>query len=136
MALDLEVEIMAAIGLAQHYNWFNGSGSCRGIRNEAIRRLPNAIRAAKRKGAKIVMPPKDLLRMLEEISYQEESDYSLTKTWTALSDAIRTCMTIAETKRGAAKKCVDDWAEIYLPYRCRKARSTVPENYFSFSVDG
>ena len=136
MALELESEIMAAIGLGQHYNWFNGSGSCYGIRNAAIRKLPSAIRAARRRGKKIVMPPKELLNMLEEVSRTESSDYSLTKTWQALSDAIRTCMTIAENKKAAVRNCLDEWAACHLEYRCQRPRSTVPENYFSFGVDG
>jgi hypothetical protein len=136
MSLELEDEIMAAIGLGNHYNWFNGSGSCFGIRNAAIRRLPIAIRAAQKRGAKIARPPKELIKMLYEVSRRESSDSSLTKTWQALSDAIRTCMTIAETKAAVPKNCLDNWAECHLPYRCQRPKSTVPENYFSFGVDG
>lgn len=136
MALELESEIMAQIGLGQHYTWFNGSGSCYGIRNKAIRLLPVRIRAAKRRGEKIAMPPKNLLDMLVEVSRREQGDYVLTKTWQALSDAIRTCMTIAETKKERVTKHLDEWADCHLPNRCDRFRSTVPENYFSFGVDG
>ena len=46
MAVQLEQEIMMAIGLGNHYSWYNGSGSCGYIAREAIGLLPKAIQKA------------------------------------------------------------------------------------------
>lgn len=41
MATELEQAIMEKIELGNHYSWFNGSGSCTHIRQDAVRKLPD-----------------------------------------------------------------------------------------------
>lgn len=92
MSLLLEDTIMREIGLGNHYSWFNGSGSCAGIRRDAIRRLPEALRSHD------LTPHPALLRVLERVADQEgqyDRDggrYVLTKTWQATATAIRAHM--------------------------------------------
>lgn len=91
MSLPMEDEIMREIGLGNHYSWFNGSGSCGGIRKAAARRLPDALRAHG------IAPHMPLLRLLERVAEQEgqngrDYQYVLTKTWQACSTVIRAHM--------------------------------------------
>lgn len=143
MAIELESDIMASIGLGQHYTYFNGSGSCRVIRNAAIARLPQAVRNFRRKKAKIALPPASMLGMLEDISRAEESDYSLTRTWVALAEGIQMLIYIAENPDTPAQSFIEDWAQqhhvkvVHHFYggRYRNGGSTVPEDYFSMGTD-
>ncbi len=86
MALELETEVMRDIGLGNHYNWFNGSGSCRGIRQEAAKKLPEAIKKRYEKGESIAEPDGQLCATLTQIAQSSDTgEYSLTKTWEAAS---------------------------------------------------
>ena len=87
MSLPVEDQIMRDIGFAQHYNWFNGSYSCEGIRRAAVEQLPAALR---KHG---LTPSKQLMRTLERIAAEaDEERFVLTKTWQACADAIRAHM--------------------------------------------
>lgn len=91
MSLPTEDEIMREIGLGNHYSWFNGSGSCAGIRKAAVRKLPEVLRAHD------LTPHLQLVRVLERVAESEGQNgqdylYVLTKTWQACSTAIRAHM--------------------------------------------
>jgi hypothetical protein len=89
MVLELETEVMRDIGLGNHYNWFNGSGSCRWIRQEAARKLLDAIKKRHEKGESIAEPDEELCATLTRIAQTSDtSEYSLTKTWKAASYVI------------------------------------------------
>jgi hypothetical protein len=93
MAMELESRIMAEIGLHTHYNWFNGSGSCAGIRRAAVELLPKAIAKHKKAKEKIKIPSSRMMKLLRNVAdYGDESMYSLTKTWQACSEAIAACI--------------------------------------------
>lgn len=83
---------MRAVGLGNHFSWFNGSGSCAYIRRDAVRKLPEALRAHD------LTPHRPLMRVLERVAEQEgqyDRDggrHVLTKTWQAVSTAIRAHM--------------------------------------------
>lgn len=89
MAMQLEEEIMAKIGLGSHYGWYNGSGSCGDIRRQAARKLEEAISEAGVAGNKIASPNPRLIALVKEVATRGDKDeYVLTKTWQAVSDAI------------------------------------------------
>jgi hypothetical protein len=89
MALELESEIMNEIGLGQHYNWYNGSGSCQYIRQEAANRVAPAIQKYHEAGEPIAQPDEDLVAILKRVAaIGDNSQYSLTKTWKAASYVI------------------------------------------------
>ena len=97
MALELETEVMRDIGLDNHYNWFNGSGSCKWVRQEAARKLPDAIRSRSDNGEAIAEPDEKLCAILVKIAeISESSKYFLTNTWEAASDIIAEHMRQAE----------------------------------------
>lgn len=84
MALPEEQAVMAAIGLGQHYNWYNGSGSCREVRHHAAERLAGALSEA----GYVVNAA--LIELVKQVAYGgEESEYVLTKTWECASDVIQ-----------------------------------------------
>lgn len=85
MAMELETQIMREIGLGQHYSWFNGSGSCRGIRDNAIAQL-----SVKCKAHGLTVSPA-WMAYCQEASRVDNINgnvYSLTNVWVACSDAI------------------------------------------------
>ncbi len=89
MALPLEETIMREIGLGQNYRWYNGSGSCQYIRQEAARRLSDAIKKHHKAGAEIVQPISSLVRLVKDVAARgDEDQYVLTKTWQAASYVI------------------------------------------------
>lgn len=93
MAMELESQIMAEIGLAQHFNWFNGSGSCAGIRRKAVELLPKVIRKHIKAKEKIRVPTSRMMSLLRNVADMgDESMYSLTKTWQACSEVIAACI--------------------------------------------
>lgn len=89
MALELESKIMSEIGLGNHYNWYNGSGSCRYIRIEAANKLFGTIQKHHDNGEEIASPENSLINIVKHIAEDGDSDdYILTKTWQAASYVI------------------------------------------------
>lgn len=95
MALPLESEVMRDIGLGNHYNWFNGSGSCGGIARAAAEKIGEAIKRRHRAGEEIAAPVPALIVLVTESLRKNGSDYSLTKTWQVASDVIQTHIHLA-----------------------------------------
>src|SRR5689334_4096267 len=95
MAVHLESEIMNAIGLGNHYSWYNGSGSCEYIRKEAVKRLPQAINDKVAAGEKIAPPEHDLIRLAISVALNEPRDTTLTKTWEVCSYVIQAHIELA-----------------------------------------
>jgi hypothetical protein len=119
MALELETEVMRDIGLGNHYSWFNGSGSCRWIRQEAARKLPDAIKERHEKGESIAEPDEELCATLTRIAQTSDtSEYSLTKTWEAVSYVIAVHIHQAtatpEERKEAYKRTLNYLQEHYL----------------------
>lgn len=85
MALPLEQEVMADIGLGQHYSWFNGSGSCQYTRNKAIELLPEK---ARDKGLQISDKWLAHCKTASLVDQHNAGVYSLTNVWIACSYAI------------------------------------------------
>jgi hypothetical protein len=90
MALELETKIMAEIGLHANFNWFNGSESCRYVRQEAVKRLPEVIRKYHDADPRqIALPDAALMNILTRVSVEGDTrDTTLTKTWQAASYVI------------------------------------------------
>ena len=89
MALELESVIMKEIGLGQHFNWYNGSGSCRGIRQEAANKVTEVIQKYHDAGESIALPDRDLIETLKQVAlFGDTGEYSLTKTWEVASYVI------------------------------------------------
>ena len=90
MALPLEQTIMNEIGLGAHYNWLNGSGSCKYIRHQAADKLAAAIQKHADAGEDIVPPDDALINEVQSISRQIEASntYTLTAVWIAASYAV------------------------------------------------
>jgi hypothetical protein len=89
MALPLEEQIMREIGLGNHYNWYNGSGSCEYVRQKAIEQLTQAIQSYADAGEEILPPDRELIEFARQVAFHgEESQYSLTKTWEVVSYVI------------------------------------------------
>ena len=84
MALELESKIMTEIGLGNHYNWYNGSPSCRYVRTEAVNRLFDIIQRHFDCGEEIAAPNFNLIETLKRIA-AEGDDCDLTKTWEGAS---------------------------------------------------
>lgn len=92
MSLPLEDTIMRDIGFGNHFYWYNGSSSCRWIRQEAARQLPDAIRTQHQKGEKVVAPVNALIHLVQTVANWERGDATLTITWQIASDVIRAHM--------------------------------------------
>jgi hypothetical protein len=94
MAMPLEEKIMQEIGLNNHYNWYNGSGSCVHIRNAAADKLSEVIYANQRNEAgklQIALPNQKIIKIVKMIAESyESSNSSLTNTWKVASEAIAT----------------------------------------------
>ena len=88
MAVQLEQEIMMAIGLGNHYSWYNGSGSCGYIAREAIGLLPKAIQKAVDDNKEIAPPMMNLINQLRPLP-DKDGKYGLTDTWVACSYVIQ-----------------------------------------------
>jgi hypothetical protein len=84
--LEIEEKIMDRIGLGMNYRWFNGSGSCEYIRDQAIDRLVNVMSEYE------LYPSKEWLDACKEASLADMIDggkYTLTNTWVAISNTLR-----------------------------------------------
>ncbi len=86
MAVELEQEIMANIGLGNNYRWFNGSGSCFFIAKNAIDKLSGAM---KKKGLSLSSAWEKHCREALRVDQFDGGNYSLTNTWIACSYAIQ-----------------------------------------------
>jgi len=86
MAVELEQTVMREIGLGNHYNWFNGSGSCQYIRRGAVDKLPTV---ARKHGLTIAPAWLKHCRTANQVDQVNGSQYSLTNTWVACSYAIQ-----------------------------------------------
>lgn len=86
MAVALEQEIMEAIGLGMHYNWYNGSRSCGGRARQATGELSAAIKNAHDAGKTISAPDNGLIRLA---NIREPDEETLTRTWQACSYIIQ-----------------------------------------------
>lgn len=127
MALELEKEIMQQIGLSNHYMWFNGSGSCGGIRREAAKRLPEAIRKQHVIDASsMAEPDADLIALVRSAAeYGDEDNYVLTMTWQVASDVIRAHMDEVGNPEAFARR-----KAFTIGYWKPKIRKATRENYF------
>jgi len=86
MAVDLESKVMREIGLGNNYQWFNGSGSCGGIRNAAIEKLPSV---ARKNGLSISGEWIAYCKKASLVDGFGDGAYTLTNTWVACSYAIQ-----------------------------------------------
>lgn len=120
MAVQLEQDIMREIGLGQHYNYFNSSGSCEYIRKRAARELPDVLRRYRADGKEVAPPNDKLCSLLERVAGSEESRYTLTNTWCAASYVIQAHLYLYYAKSTKEKrKIIDNFSEeiirSYLP---------------------
>jgi hypothetical protein len=93
MSIPLESDVMAEIGLGASYNWYNGSGSCRSIRQSAVRHLEPVLRKFHEKFPdEIAAPDLKIIKIAQTVCDREESEYVLTRTWQVCSDIIRSHM--------------------------------------------
>ena len=97
MAVDLEQKVMRQIGLGQHYSWYNGSGSCQYIRDEAIQRLPDA---AKENGLDVSNAWLAHLRTASQVDSVNSGKYGLTNVWISCSYAVQDAIYRAEDGKG------------------------------------
>lgn len=86
MAFELESKVMEEVGLGQHYSWFNGSGSCRYIRNAAIDKLAQV---ASKNGLTVSEKWLAHCRLASRVDECGNSQYRLTNVWIACSYAIQ-----------------------------------------------
>ena len=89
MTMPLEETIMSEIGLGANYQWFNGSGSCRYLRQKAAEKLADAIQKHLDAGEEIAPPDTELVALVKRVAQVgDQSEYELTKTWQAASYVI------------------------------------------------
>jgi pyrroloquinoline quinone (PQQ) biosynthesis protein C len=103
MAVELEQTIMREIGLGNHYNWFNGSGSCAGIAREAVDSLS---RIAKQYNLAISVEWMEHCRKAVRVDTCS-SNYTLTNTWITCSYAIQDAICRAAGDNGFEP--IEDW---------------------------
>jgi hypothetical protein len=104
MAIELESTIMQKIGLGQHYSWSNGSGSCRYIRDEALKLLPGA---AAENGLTIHPAWLAHCRKASRVDQVGGDCYRLTNVWIACSYAIEDAIHRSEGGEGFTPQ--EDW---------------------------
>lgn len=107
MAVELESKVMEGIGLGQHYSWFNGSGSCRYIRNAAIDKLTQV---ASENGLTIAPEWTAYCRTASRADECGGSQYRLTNVWIACSYAIQDAIYRSEGDGGYSPPENPDWA--------------------------
>jgi len=139
MAMELEPKIMGDIGLAQHFNYFNGSGSCEYIRKQAADKLEGAILDAAASGV-IAAPNSKVIGVVKKVAQVgDDSQYSLTKTWQAASEAITAHIHAAGLKPAEQRKQLEDTPQYieqqYLPPTARGASHT-PVDYSDIEAIG
>lgn len=112
MALELEQEIMDQIGLGANYQWFNGSGSCIYIRQEAAWMIGEKIQEAHDSGKPITQPNQKLVDILCQIAIHDAGDkYTLTYTWQAASAIIAEHIHNYSRTESDAREACDKLAE-------------------------
>lgn len=117
MTIEIDQEIMAEIGLGSlsGYNWYNGSGSCGGVRRAAAKALPEALLA------RGMSPDRGLMNLVAAVAHKGErppegvsADYVLTRTYQCIADVIRyhTGPHVSESERSASERAyiVEHWA--------------------------
>lgn len=110
MALPTETEIMREIGLGNHYTWFNGSGSCRGIRNAVADRLVSVLRERRAAGEDIAAVNPRLIALVRRAAMTDKGDYVLTTTWQVASDVIRAHLEARGARGRYAKATIKHWS--------------------------
>lgn len=126
MASEFEIQIMADIGFAQHFHHFNGSGDCARIRKVAAEKLSEAIYKRATPGV-IASPNQKVVAAVKKVAlHGDESNFTLTKTWQAASDAIAAHVSAAslplETQTRYLDKIAAEIEEHYLPKEHRGAK--------------
>ena len=75
MSLPEDDRLMNDVGLHSHYSWHNGSGGCRGTRNQAAKALPDKLREAG------MEPDPDLMQLVVHVADRgERPEHELTST--------------------------------------------------------
>lgn len=96
MAVELEEKVMRKIGLGQHYNWFNGSGSCGYIARNAV---DNLLRVAQKNN--LVITDVWLAHCRKALRVDGSvGNFTLTNTWIACSYAIQDAIYRASGRSG------------------------------------
>lgn len=76
---------MREIGLGNNYRWYNGSGSCGYIRQNAVAKLPEVLSGH---GLEISQDWLDHCRTANQVDQINSKQFGLTNTWVACSYAI------------------------------------------------
>lgn len=116
MTIEIDQEIMTEIGLGSPsgYQWYNGSGSCGGVRRAAAKALPEALLA------RGMAPDRGLMNLVAAVAHKGERPpemvddrYVLTRTYQCISDVIRyhTGPHVSEGERSASERAyiVEHW---------------------------
>ncbi|GEM_PF-2390563 len=141
MAMELETKIMNDIGLGQHFNYFNGSGSCEHIRNKAAKNLEEAILNNTAVG-EIAPPNYNVINVVKKVArIGDESKYSLTNTWQAASEAIAAHIHAANLEPEQQKQLFEETIQYieqnYLPSHAQGSNATSkPRDYKNVEVIG
>lgn len=88
MALPLETTIMNEIGLGAHFSYYNGSGSCEHIRQQAAQKLASAIQKHHDAGEAIVPSDPTLMGIMQRATRWDPDRYTLTAAWQVASNVI------------------------------------------------
>lgn len=143
MAMELESKIMGDIGLAQHFHYFNGSGSCEYIRKQAAEKLEGAI--MDNASGEIASPNYQVIGVVKRVAQVgDDSQYSLTNTWQAASDAIAAHIHAASLEPAQRKQFFEETArdleQQYLPAHAQGAgdgqKTRPPVDYSGIEVIG
>lgn len=142
MAMELESKIMGDIGLAPHFNYFNGSGSCEYIRKQAAEKLEGAI--LDNASGEIASPNYQVIGVVKRVAQVgDDSRYSLTKTWQAASEAIAAHIHAASLEPAQRKQFFEETAQYleqqYLPAHAQGAgdgHKAKPVDYSDIKVIG
>ena len=130
MAVELEEKVMQEIGLGQNYRWYNGSGSCGYIRQNAVDKLQSVAQ-----DHDLSISPKWLERCKEStlVDNIDGEQYSLTNVWITCSYAIRDAIYRQSGSGGFEPPSLDkDWQfwdkERERVYKMER-RSSMRDNY-------
>jgi hypothetical protein len=135
MAMELEAKIMGEIGLAQHFNYFNGSGSCEYIRKDAANKLGEAISNNVASG-EIASPNARVIGAVKRVAQiGDDSQDSLTKTWQAASEAIAAHIHAAGLEPEAQRKQLEDAAQFIEQQYLPEGRRSAPQGKVSRDID-
>ena len=121
MTMPLETEIMGKIGFGEHFSWYNGSGSCKAIRQRAASKLEAAIQEEHNTDPTAIAPPDPrLIALLKKVAEEGDvSRYQLTRTWQAASNIIAAHIHQAQVDEEARQEAYSHLAQYirrrYLP---------------------